>query len=102
MAKFEVGHPKVGGRVKGTPNKIDAVLKEVQMKILNAMNTLDVQAILYQLASENPKALVALLSKTIPNKVELTGGEDENGARPLTIEIRGYVDKNNNNENSNT
>lgn len=90
MPEFKEGHPKYGGRTKGTKNKITVDVEEAQYKIVHAVNSLDVQAILQQLASENPKALVTILAKLLPNKVEMTGGEDENGAKPITIQIRGY------------
>ena len=87
---FEKGREKTGGRVKGVKNKITAEIEEAQYKIVHAVNSLDVQVILQQLAAENPKALVALMAKVLPNKLEMTGGEDENGVKPITIQIRGY------------
>lgn len=32
--KFKKGHPKLGGRVKGTPNKIDAAVRSIVEKAL--------------------------------------------------------------------
>lgn len=90
MPEFQKGHPKYAGREKGTKNKITVDVEEAQYKIVHAVNSLDVKAILQELAAKNPKALVSLLAKLLPNKVEMTGGEDENGVKPITIQIRGY------------
>lgn len=64
------GLPKYGGRVAGTPNKINAELKDM---IRGALDKAGGQDYLYQQALENPQAFLTLLGKILPKDVTLSG-----------------------------
>ena len=57
---------KTGGRQKGTPNKINAELKEM---ILGALDEAGGQAYLVQQAKENPTPFLTLLGKVLPTTI---------------------------------
>jgi len=76
--KFTKGHKKVGGRTKGTPNKIDADVKNM---ILCALNNKGGAAYLEEQADANPVAFMALVGKVLPMTVQ---GDANN---PLTFTI---------------
>lgn len=57
------GSPKTGGRVKGTPNKVTAALKDM---ILGALDAKGGQAYLERQAEENPTAFMTLIGKVLP------------------------------------
>ena len=59
------------GRKKGTPNKVNALLKD---QILQALDELGGVAYLVKLAKENPTAFSALLGRILPTQV--TGPND--------------------------
>jgi hypothetical protein len=65
------GSPKVGGRVKGTPNKLTGELKSM---ILSAAERAGGEggavAYLAAQATENPTAFLALLGKLVPLTAE--------------------------------
>ncbi|MBK6599162.1 MAG: hypothetical protein IPG25_15305 [Proteobacteria bacterium] len=70
--------PKTGGRVKGTPNKVNAELKDM---ILGALNDEGGQQYLRTQAKENPTAFLSLVGKVLPMTVQ---GDTNN---PLTFTI---------------
>lgn len=72
------GSPKVGGRQKGTPNKINADLKAM---ILGALSEKGGQSYLVRQADENPVAFMGLVGKVLPMTVQ---GDPQN---PLTFTI---------------
>lgn len=81
MAKFAKGHAKVGGKVKGTPNKLPQDIKNM---ILTALSNKGGAAYLERQADENPVAFMALVGKVLP--MQVTG---ENGGPVRTsLEIR--------------
>lgn len=55
-----------GGRQKGTPNKINAELKDM---ILGALDDAGGQKYLLAQAHENPNAFLTLVGKTLPKQV---------------------------------
>lgn len=65
------GSPKIGGRVKGTPNKFTGELKEM---ILTALSEAGGVEYLVRQAEKSPTAFLALVGKVLP--LQLTG---ENG-----------------------
>jgi hypothetical protein len=67
-----------GGRQKGTPNKINADLKQM---ILGALEASGGQAYLEKQAAENPVAFLTLIGKILP----LTLQGDPN--RPITLTV---------------
>jgi hypothetical protein len=68
------GAPKSGGRVKGTPNKVTADLRDM---IRNALEKKGGQEWLEAQMDANPVAFMSLISKIIPAEVNL-GGQKEN------------------------
>jgi hypothetical protein len=67
MAKGE----KTGGRQKGTPNKVNAALKDM---ILSALDGAGGQAYLEEQAGKNPTAFLTLVGKVLPMQVTGEGG----------------------------
>lgn len=68
-AKRKPGPPKgtrVGGRQKGTPNKVTGALKDM---ILNALNTAGGEAYLVAQARDNPGPFMTLVGKVLPLQV---------------------------------
>lgn len=66
------GQPKLGGRQKGTPNKLTADLKGM---ILGALSAKGGQKYLERQAEENPNAFLTLVGKVLPMTVQ---GDSEN------------------------
>lgn len=63
MAGRKPGAPKTGGRQKGTPNKVNAALKDM---ILGALGDAGGQSYLTRQATENPTAFMALVGRVLP------------------------------------
>ncbi len=61
---------KTGGRVKGTPNKVTASLKDM---ILQALDQQGGAEYLYRQADEYPAAFMTLVGKVLP--MQVTGAE---------------------------
>lgn len=61
---------KTGGRVKGTPNKVTATLKDM---ILQALDKQGGAEYLYRQADQNPAAFMTLVGKVLP--MQVTGAE---------------------------
>ena len=72
------GSPKVGGRVKGTPNKLTAGIKEAIRDALEIAGGVDY---LVGVARDNPAVFCGLVGKAMP--LQVTG----DGGGPLVIEI---------------
>ena len=71
------GSPKVAGRVKGTPNKTTALLKEAIMLAAeqagyDKRGKDGVTGYCRYLATDEPKAFAVLLGKVLPMQVEAT------------------------------
>jgi len=64
-----IGHEKAGGRVKGTPNKANAEIKDM---IRGALDDAGGRAYLTQQALDNPVAFMGLLGKILPKDVSNT------------------------------
>jgi hypothetical protein len=64
---------RVGGRKKGTPNKLTAT---VRIAVIEAFEKLGGVDYLVRIGTEEPKTFVALLSKVLPTQVE---GPDDGG-----------------------
>lgn len=63
---------KTGGRVKGTPNKITAALKDIILQALANAGGVDY---LTEQAAKNPHAFMALVGRVLP--MQLKEGGDE-------------------------
>lgn len=73
MAKPK-GLPKTGGRVKGTPNKDNAAIKDMITQALSKAGGVDY---LTRQADENPTAFMGLIGKVLP--LQLSGGDKPAG-----------------------
>jgi hypothetical protein len=63
---------KTGGRTKGTPNKVNAAVKEA---IVAAFNKVGGESYLVKVAESDPRTFCGLLGKVMPT--QLTGAGDE-------------------------
>jgi hypothetical protein len=72
---------KTGGRQKGTPNKINAELKDMILTALHNKGGVDY---LERQAEDNPTAFMTLVGKVLPMTVQ---GPGENGEHSLVVEI---------------
>ena len=75
---------KTGGRKKGTPNKVSALLKDAIIQAATDAGEGDMAAYLEKQAKDNPGPFMALLGKVLP--LQVAGDADE----PLNVvtEIR--------------
>lgn len=71
------GQPKLGGRKKGTPNKLTS---EIQTMILEALDKKGGVKYLEKQADEKPAAFLALVGKVLPLTVA-------SGATPVPMRI---------------
>lgn len=65
---------KTGGRVKGTPNKVTADVKEMVLAALTNVGGVDY---LQSQAATNPNAFLTLVGKVIPLQVSGAGDKGE-------------------------
>ena len=70
------------GRPKGSPNKVNASLKDM---ILGALNDAGGKGWLVRQAQENPVTFLALLAKLLPLELKQESAQSE----PLTIRVIG-------------
>lgn len=61
------GHKRYGGRKKGTPNKINADVREM---IVGALGEAGGQSYLVRQAKKNPNGFMALVGKTLPKEIK--------------------------------
>lgn len=73
------GQPKLGGRKKGTPNKINGELKEMIMTALHEVG--GINYLKFQ-ANENAKTFLLLLGRVLP--LQVSGDPDKPIALQLT------------------
>lgn len=76
---YPKGAPKVGGRKKGTPNKVNALLKD---QILAALDKAGGIKYLTKQATDNPASFMGLVGKVLP--MQITGSQPD-GAHKLVI-----------------
>lgn len=81
----EKGRPKIGGRVKGTPNKITADLREA---ILHAFEAVGGEAYLAMVAKKHPPVFCMLLAKILPLQVT---GKDGQPIETVDVSAREFV-----------
>lgn len=84
---FQKGHQKHGGRVAGTPNKID--LKECTLK---AFDMVGGAKYLETIAKKSPQAFLNFLGKFVTRDLQLSGNPEN--AEPIALVIRGYNERN--------
>lgn len=75
MAKLEAGRAKTGGRKKGTPNKINALLRDEILQAASDAHPDGRVGYLTQQAKKNPTAFLTLLGKVLPTQI--AGGDGE-------------------------
>ncbi len=83
---------KTGGRQKGTPNKVTAVLKDAILQSAESAHPEGMAAYLQLQANKNPAAFLTLLGKVLPLTV---GGDPENPVHitmPMVIGLVGRTD----------
>lgn len=68
---FKKGHPRYGGRKKGTPNHITTDLKQA---IINALDKLGGEAWFVDLGKRDKKSFSNLIGRCIPTKI--VGADD--------------------------
>lgn len=73
---------KTGGRQKGTPNKITALLKDEILQAAEQAHPEGRVGFLRHQALENPTAFLTLLGKVLPMQIE---GAGENGEHLVTF-----------------
>lgn len=83
---FYKGHPKWGGRKKGTPNKAPALLKEATLMAAELVGSDGkgkdgLVGYLKFIAQKHPASFTTLLNKILP--MQLVGDKD----RPISLEI---------------
>ena len=82
------GQPKTGGRKRGAPNKMTALLKDAILEAAQQAggDTDGLVAYLKQQAMDNPSAFMTLLGKVLPLQAKGSTGKDDEPIN-LTIEF---------------
>lgn len=70
---FQKGHPKMGGRQKGTPNKLTATVRETFERVFNSLQE-DPKQQLEAFARDNPVEFHKLIAKLLPIDLAVQGG----------------------------
>lgn len=65
---FKAGHKKIGGKTKGTPNKLTRTVKECVLEAFNKLQEHPTSNIL-SWAEKNPKDFYQVAAKLIPTEV---------------------------------
>ena len=86
MANQQPKGVRLGGRQKGTQNKITVALKDAILQALDAADPEGRVGYLTKQASENPVAFMTLVGKVLP--MQITGDP----AQPLTVITRRIID----------
>lgn len=85
---FVKGHKKTGGRVAGTPNKVD--LKEATLRAFDEVGGCEY---LKKIAAQYPNAFLNFVGRFIAKDIQLSGSEENN--EPIRLIIKGYSDRHN-------
>ena len=69
--KFEIGHKKVGGKVKGTPNHLTTQMRTVKETVLSAFQELQSDPVhnIVNFAKVYPKDFYNIAAKLIPTEI---------------------------------
>ncbi len=65
---FEKGHKKLGGKVKGTPNKITKTVKETVLAVFNDLQS-DPKNNLLEFGKKYPRDFYQIAAKLIPTEL---------------------------------
>lgn len=80
---FKKGQGKIGGRTKGTVNKVNATVKERVLSVFNELQN-DPNVNLYDFGRKYPREFYQIAAKLIPT--EVSAGISITGIKSLTIE----------------
>lgn len=67
---YEKGHPKYGGRKKGTPNKYTQEVRDAVRQALEESHPEGPVGYLKQVARDDPAVFMGVVKKLIPNAIE--------------------------------
>jgi hypothetical protein len=73
---FKKGHKKIGGKVKGTPNKLTRTVKETVLAVFNDLQDTP-ENNLFAFAQKYPRDFYQIAAKLIPTEVGVTVNEVE-------------------------
>jgi hypothetical protein len=79
---------KIGGRQKGTPNKVTATLKEM---ILGALDQVGGESYLVEQSEINPNAFIALLGRLVPSEIKASLASPPQSFVKIDLEALGRV-----------
>ena len=68
MGRFEKGHKKLGGKTKGTPNKITKTVKETVLAVFNDLQS-DPKNNLLEFGKKYPRDFYQIAAKLIPTEL---------------------------------
>lgn len=102
MGKSSTSFKKGDKKIEGSGSKIGQKYSGVEIKrrILNCLGSMNLENDLQKLRATNLNKYWEVITKMLPNNIELTGGADDN--RPLRLIIKGYSDRNNGHNTSNS
>jgi hypothetical protein len=80
LVRTAKGEPRRGGRVKGTPNKVNGDIKEMVVTALSRAGGVDY---LVNCAHKQPVAFLGLVGRVLPLTI---AGKGEDGAIPISFE----------------
>lgn len=92
---YQKGKKKTGGRVAGTPNKVD--LKDATLRAFDEVGGCEY---LKKIALQYPTAFLNFVGRFVAKDIQLSGGEENNN--PLRLIIKGYSDRNDRHNSSNS
>lgn len=81
---YPKGAPKVGGRQKGTPNKVTGTIREMIVTALNEAHEEGGVAYLKKQARDNPTAFLSLVGKVLPMQL---GSDPENPLKVTLVKL---------------
>ena len=81
---FEKGHPKLGGRAKGTPNRHTQSVKDALRAALDQAHPDGAKGYFLDLARSDPRTFMGSVSKLIPTAIEAKVEHEQ------TVTIRKY------------
>lgn len=84
------GSPKLGGRQKGTPNKMTAAVKDMIITALDKAGGVDY---LVRQASENPGPFMTLVGKVLPLQVTGENGEAIKTEARLALDVSSMTEE---------
>ena len=83
---FVKGRKKTGGRVAGTPNKVD--LKEATLRAFDEIGGCEY---LKKIAAQYPTAFLNFVGRFVAKDIQLSGSEENNN--PIKLFIEGFSDR---------